>query len=177
MQLDLSDDQALFRDTTVAFIEAELPLDKTRELHDDPAGYDRDWLRKSAELGWYAMLVPEQDGGGSVSGDGLLDAAIVAEQLGRFVQPGPFITMNVAASAIAAHGSVAQRDALLPAITAGERVVTWAFADASGNWDGGLGLAARRDGAALVLTGSRGCVPDAVTADWLLVTAALDGAP
>jgi alkylation response protein AidB-like acyl-CoA dehydrogenase len=177
MQLDLSDDQALFRDTTVAFIEAELPLNKTRELHEDPAGYNRGWLRKSAELGWYAMLVPEEDGGGSVSGNGLLDAAIVAEQLGRFVQPGPFITMNVVASAIAAYGSVAQRTAMLPAIAAGEQVVTWAFADARGNWDAGLGLAAVPDGDAVVLTGSRGCVLEAVTADWLLVTAAVDGVP
>jgi alkylation response protein AidB-like acyl-CoA dehydrogenase len=177
MQLDLSDDQALFRDTTVAFIEAELPLNKTRELHEDPAGYDRGWLRKSADLGWYAMLVPEEDGGGSVSGYGLLDAAIVAEQLGRFVQPGPFITMNVVASAIAAYGSVAQRTAMLPAIAAGEQVVTWAFADARGNWDAGRGLAAVPDGDAVVLTGSRGCVLEAVTADWLLVTAAVDGVP
>jgi alkylation response protein AidB-like acyl-CoA dehydrogenase len=177
MQLDLSDDQSLFRDTTVAFIEAELPLDKTRALHEVPAGYDRGWLRKSAELGWYAMLVPEQDGGGSVSGNGLLDAAIVAEQLGRFVQPGPFLTMNVAASAITAYGSPAQRAAMLPAIAAGEQVVTWAFADASGSWDAGLGLPAVPDGNEVVLTGRRGCVLDAVTADWLLVTAAIDGVP
>jgi alkylation response protein AidB-like acyl-CoA dehydrogenase len=177
MQLDLSDEQALFRDTTVAFIEAGLPLDKTRKLHDDPAGYDRDWLRKSAELGWFAMLVPEGDGGGSVSGNGLLDAVIVAEQLGRFVQPGPFITMNVAASAIATHGSPRQRDTLLSAIAAGDQVVTWAYADARGNWDAGLGLEVRRDGDALILTGSRGCVLDAGTADWLLVTAAIEGIP
>ncbi len=177
MQLDLSDDQVLFRDTTVAFIEAELPLDKTRELHDDPAGYDRGWLRKSAELGWYAMLVPEQDGGGSVSGNGLMDAAIVAEQLGRFVQPGPFITMNVVASAISAYGPATQRAALLPAIAAGEEVVTWAFADARGNWDAGQGLAAVPDGDTVVLTGSRGCVLDAVTADRLLVAAAIEGVP
>ena len=177
MQLDLSDDQALFRDTAVAFIEAELPLERTRELHDDPAGYDRSWLRKSAELGWYAMLVPEHDGGGSVSGNGLLDAVIVSEQLGRFVQPGPFLAMNVAASAIAAHGSAAQRATMLPAIAAAEQVVTWAFADARGNWDSGLGLPASLDGDDIVLTGSRGCVLDAVSADWLLVTAAADGVP
>ena len=75
MQPDLTDEQTLFRDTAVSFIEAELPVSGTRELHDDPLGYDRSWLRKSAELGWFAMMVPEADGGGSVSGAGLLDAA------------------------------------------------------------------------------------------------------
>src|ERR1700685_182761 len=177
MQPDLTDEQTLFRDTAVSFIEAELPVSGTRELHDDPLGYDPSWLRKSAELGWFAMLVPEADGGGSVSGAGLLDAAIIAEQLGRFVQPGPFIPLNVMAAAIAAKGSAAQRAALLPAIVAGEQVVTWAFADYRGNWDAGAGVQARRDGDDLVLSGRRGCVQDAISADVLLVAASLDGVP
>jgi alkylation response protein AidB-like acyl-CoA dehydrogenase len=177
MQPDLTDDQTLFRDTAVSFIEAELPVSGTRELHDDPIGYDPSWLRKSAELGWFAMMVPEAYGGGSVSGAGLLDAAIIAEQLGRFVQPGPFIPLNVAAGAIAAEGSAAQREALLPAIVTGEQVVTWAFADARGNWDTGKGVQARRDGDDLVLSGTRGCVQDAISADALLVAASLDGVP
>src|ERR1700757_5142440 len=154
MQPDLTDEQTLFRDTAVSFIEAELPVSGTRELHDDPLGYDPSWLRKSAELGWFAMMVPEGDGGGSVSGAGLLDAAIIAEQLGRFVQPGPFIPVNVVAAAIAAEGSQAQR-ALLPAIVAGEQVVTWAFADTCGNWDAGAGVQVWRDGDDLVLAGRR----------------------
>jgi alkylation response protein AidB-like acyl-CoA dehydrogenase len=176
MQPDLTDEQALFRDTAVSFIEAELPVAGTRELHDDPLGYDPSWLRKSAELGWFAMMVPEADGGGSVSGAGLLDAAIIAEQMGRFVQPGPFIPVNVVAAAIAAEGSAAQREAL-PGIVTGEHVVTWAFADARGNWDAGAGAQARRDGDDLVLSGSRGCVQDAMSADALLVAASLDGFP
>jgi alkylation response protein AidB-like acyl-CoA dehydrogenase len=175
MQLDLTDEQALFRDTTVRFIEAELPLARTRELHDSPLGYERTWLKKSAEIGWYAMFVPEADGGGSVSGAGLLDAAIVAEELGRYVQPGPFVSMNVVASAVAADGSPAQRAELLPGLAAGELVAAWAFADARGNWDAGEGLAVARTFSGLVLTGRRGFVQDAAAADWLLVVAALDG--
>ncbi len=177
MQLDLTDDQVLFHETTVRFIEAELPLAETRRLHDDPAGFDRSWLRRSAELGWFAMLVPEDGGGGSISGDGLLDAAIVAEELGRHVQPGPFIPMNVVASAIASHGSPSQRGDLLPGIVAGELVATWAFADQSGNWDAGAGLRAETSADGVVLNGTRGFVQDAVSADWLLAVATLDGHP
>ena len=177
IQPDLTGDQALFRDAAVSFIQAKLPVAETRKLHERLDGYDRDWLLRSAELGWFAMLVPEADGGGSVSGDGLLDAAIVAELVGRYVQPGPFIPMNVVASAIAAAGTSAQRTTLLPQISAGEVVATWAFADERGNWDGGAGLAAVRDGDGLVLTGRRGCVLEAGTADLLLVTAGLDGRP
>jgi alkylation response protein AidB-like acyl-CoA dehydrogenase len=176
MQPNPTAEQTLFRDTAVSFIETELPVARTRELHDDPLGYDPSWLRKSAELGWFAMMVPEADGGGSVSGAGLLDAAIIAEQLGRFVQPGPFIPANVVAAAIAADGSPAQR-AVLSAIVAGEQVVTWAFADSRGNWDAGAGLQARRDGDDLVISGRRGCVQDAISADVLLAVASLDGVP
>jgi alkylation response protein AidB-like acyl-CoA dehydrogenase len=177
MLLALTDDQALFRGTSVAFIEAELPVAETRKLHENPAGYDRGWLRRSADLGWFAMLVPEADGGGSVSGPGLIDAVIIAELVGRYVQPGPFIPMNVVAAAIAAAGTPRQRRALLPKIATGELVATWAFADQRGNWDGGAGLSALRDGDDVMLTGGRGCVPEAVTADLLLVTAELDGLP
>jgi alkylation response protein AidB-like acyl-CoA dehydrogenase len=177
MQLDLTDDQALFHETTVRFIEAETPLTQVRALHDHPAGYERGWLRKSAELGWYAMLIPEADGGGSISGSGLMDAAIVAEAMGRYVQPGPFVPMNVVAGAIGAAGSRAQRSALLPLIATGEVVATWAFADTRGEWDGGAGVCAEGDSDGVILSGTRGFVQDASSADWFLVAATLDGAP
>lgn len=177
MELTLDDDQALFHETTVRFIESELPIDKTRGLHDHPTGFDRSWLRQAAELGWFTMLVPEADGGGSVSGSGLIDATLIAEELGRNVQPGPFIPMNVVASAIAANGTDAQRAEFLPAIMAGETIATWAFAAANGNWDLGAGLTADRTEDGYVLTGRRGYVQDADAADVVLVTATLDDHP
>ena len=80
--------------STLQFIENELPVVQVRELHEDAIGFDRKWLGQAAELGWFSMLIPEADGGGSVSSEGLLDACIVAEELGRYVQPGPFVPMN-----------------------------------------------------------------------------------
>jgi alkylation response protein AidB-like acyl-CoA dehydrogenase len=177
MQLDLSDDQALFHETTVRFIETELPLPATRTLHDNPVGYDRAWLAKSAELGWFAMLVPEADGGGCVSGNALLDAVLVAEEMGRFVQPGPFVPMNVVADVVARHGSDAQRAEFLPGIVSGETVATWAFADAAGNWDDGAGLTIDRVEGGLRLSGTRGVVQDAQSADCFLVAGQLEGRP
>ena len=52
-------------------------------------GFDRAWWTRGAELGWAATLVPEDQGGGSVSENGLLDLLIVAEEMGRLVSPGP----------------------------------------------------------------------------------------
>ena len=44
------------------------------------------------------MLVPEADGGGSLSEHGLLDLVLVAEEMGRLVSPGPLVPVNVVAS-------------------------------------------------------------------------------
>ncbi|MGH9113515.1 MAG: acyl-CoA dehydrogenase family protein, partial [Acidimicrobiales bacterium] len=175
MQLDLTDDQVLLHETAVRFVETELPLARTRELHDDPRGYDRSWLQKSAALGWFAMLVPETLGGGSVSEHGLLDAAVVAEVLGRSVQPGPFIPMNVVASALAAAGSARLQEEVLPGIVAGQVTAAWGPADGRGQLDGGAGVVATEAGGAVTLSGSRGFVLEAPSADHLLVAAVLDG--
>jgi alkylation response protein AidB-like acyl-CoA dehydrogenase len=177
MQAELSGDQALLRDTTVRFIEARLPVAATRALHDDPVGFDRAWLGVAAELGWFSMLVPEEDGGGSVSGEGMVDAAILAEVQGRHVQPGPFVPMNVVAATVARHGSADQRSDLLPGIAAGELVCTWAWADAAGDWDDGVGVTATTAGGQVRLDGARGVVQDAASADRLLVAGCLDGEP
>lgn len=175
MQLQLTDEQALVHDTAVRFVDAELPLTATRRLHDDPLGYDRSWLRKSAELGWFGMLVPEDLGGGCVSEHGLLDAAIVAEVLGRAVQPGPFLPMNVVADALATGGSERLQREVLAGIVAGEVAVAWAWADAGGEPDGGASVVAEQRHATVVVSGRRGFVMEAPSADHLLVAATLDG--
>jgi alkylation response protein AidB-like acyl-CoA dehydrogenase len=175
VDLDLTEDQRLFLDTTVRFIESELPIASTRDLHSDPRGYDEAWLRKSAELGWYAMLVPEAYGGGSLSGNGLVDAAIVAETLGRFVQPGPFTPINVVADALVGFGSDEQRSRLLPALAGGETVVTWAPLDGSAQWDLGASLRLDERAGRFHLTGERGVVQDAQTAELILVCASDNG--
>ena len=58
--------------------------------------------------------MPEEFGGGSVSGSPLRDAVIVAEERGRFVQPGPFVATNVVAFAPVRDGSAELQAAYLP---------------------------------------------------------------
>ncbi len=119
MDLELSDDQELFRDTTARFIDARCPLPRVRELADQPVAHDPSVTRDAGELGWFALFVPEEFGGGSVSGSPLQDAVIVAEERGRFVQPGPFVATNVVAAAIARDGTPDQQETYLS--DAGER--------------------------------------------------------
>jgi len=176
MDTELSEDQDFFRTTTSKFLDAEAPMSRVRELVDDPAGFDRAVWNQGAELGWFALLVPEQYGGGSISGRGFCDLAIVAEELGRRLFPGPVLPSNLVANAIASRGSAEQRAEHLPAIVAGETIATWAFAEPNDRWDtAGVTLRAARDGDAFVVTGSKEPVQDAQTADLLLVTARTPG--
>jgi alkylation response protein AidB-like acyl-CoA dehydrogenase len=171
MELALGDDQSLLRETAAKFIEGTCPLTEVRALAETDDGLDRAYLAQTAELGWFAMLVPEEFGGGSISGEGLRDLAIVAEERGRGLQPGPFVPMNVVAAALARCGTPAQQAEVLPAIAAGQTVASWAVADAGGGFDPGSAVHASPDGDGWILRGEAGLVQDGGLADWFLVTA------
>src|SRR4029079_5730070 len=84
-----SPERLLFAATTQSFLEKEASLGRLRELHAAGTSFEVDWWRRAAELGWTSLLVPEELGGGSVSGDGVADLALVAELAGKTVAPGP----------------------------------------------------------------------------------------
>jgi alkylation response protein AidB-like acyl-CoA dehydrogenase len=172
VDLELNDDQQLFVETTRRFLETESPITAVRALHDSADGFDRDQWRQGAALGWTALLVPEEQGGGSVGGVGLLDVVLVAEEVGRLIGPGPLLPVNVVADAVARAGTPQQRDEILPALVAGDAIATWAFAEAAGTWDAaGVQLTATPSDGGWVLDGTKSFVQDAAVADWLLVTA------
>lgn len=90
----------------------------------EPVGFDKALWDQLLETGVVAMAVPEADGGWGAS---LVDLALVAEQLGRFVAPAPVIEAQVAARLLARLGA---SDVLAHAV-AGERLVTLAVRPAS----------------------------------------------
>jgi len=172
VKLDLSPDQELVRDTTRRFLASQSPLTTVRALADDPRGFDPAWWRQGAELGWTAMLVPEEYGGGSLTGQGLLELAMIAEEMGRLVAPGPLLPTNVVAAALAADGTDGQKADVLPGIAAGDLVAAWCVAEPGGVWGpAGVTLEARPSGGGFVLNGTKSPVEAAAQADRLLVTA------
>jgi alkylation response protein AidB-like acyl-CoA dehydrogenase len=171
-----TDDQRLLQDTTRRFLEKRVPVAATRRLINDATGFDREAWRQGAELGWLSLFVPEAQGGMAEMAQGVVDAAIIAEELGRVVFAGPFLPVSVVAFAVAAAGSEAQRDALLPGLAAGETLAAWCFSGpgaASGVQPGAV--RATRSGEGYLLEGVAAYVQDAHVADHLLVTTA-DGA-
>jgi alkylation response protein AidB-like acyl-CoA dehydrogenase len=175
MEIVLTDDQEFFRDTTRKFLGSECPIPKVRELRGNADGFEPAYWRQGAELGWMSMLVPEELGGGSVSGNGASDLALVADAFGAHVAPGPLLPCNLVATALARSGSEQQQSEVLPALIAGEQIATWA--DTELPPDDRLGtttLRAEADGDGYLLSGVKSPVEAGAQADHLLVTAQTD---
>jgi alkylation response protein AidB-like acyl-CoA dehydrogenase len=176
VDLELTSDQELFRDTTRQFLQAEAPLTSVRKWADTPAGFDRAWWTRGTELGWTSLLVSEERGGGSVSGRGLCDLALVAEEMGALVSPGPLSPVNVVAETISRDGSDELADRFLPGLLSGDSVAAWCVAEPGRAVRADeVGLLARPDAGEFVLAGTKSPVEAGAEADWFLVTARTPG--
>ncbi len=180
MNFEVTEDQQLLWETTRKFLETTASTETIRRLADaEPQGYEAEWWQRGAELGWVSLLVPEADGGGSVSGHGLLDLVLVAEEMGRSVAPGPFLPANVVAEAVGRFGTDDQRRTVLPGLVGGESVAAWCLAAPAAGLDPGAEatVTARGTGGGFELSGATGPIEAAGVADWLLVTAQAEGGP
>ena len=177
MDDDLSADQQVLVDAATRFAEDTFPVTKLRERAFDDAAFAAAYRRQAGELGWFSLVVPEEQGGGSVSGNGVLDAALVAYTRGRLLQPVGFVGANVVAYAIATAGTDAQRAGALTALIAGDAPGAWVVGDLSGApaLDGVVDATPNGDGWSL--SGSAVMVEDADDTAWLLVAAATPDGP
>ncbi|OHV41492.1 acyl-CoA dehydrogenase [Parafrankia soli] len=163
-------EQELLLDSSARFIERTMPLPSVRELAAGSGGVDARYLEAAGSLGWFGMLVGEEHGGGTVSGNGLLDAAAVAAERGAVLQPGSFVAANVVAHLLAAEGP--RHGGTLARLVAGRARATWVVGDVAGLTPGAGAIVAGEDGAGgFRLAGDVRHVPDAADCDLLVVAA------
>ena len=127
-----SPERLLFASTAQAFLEKQAPLSRVRELHAAGVSFERDWWRRAAELGWASLLVPEELGGGSVSGSGVEDLAAVAELAGKTVAPGPLHPVSVVLAGLceAPDG----HEATIESLISGDAITSWAVYEPGRQW-------------------------------------------
>jgi len=125
-------ERLLFASTTQSFLEKGASLGRLRELHEAGTSFETDWWRRAAELGWTSLLVPEELGGGNVSGDGVADLALVAELCGRTVAPGPLHPVSVVLAALAEAPE--NHEQTIESLIAGELVASWAVYEPGKQW-------------------------------------------
>ena len=96
MDFELSEDQAALAEGVRSFCAGRFPVAVVRELA-GVGGVDRDRWRELADLGLFALRVPEADGG---TGLGWTDAVLAFEELGRALVPGPLVWTHLLAGRV-----------------------------------------------------------------------------
>jgi alkylation response protein AidB-like acyl-CoA dehydrogenase len=102
VDFELSDDQLALGAAAGELLDGLASRERVRAVVDGGGGYDRELWKAMAEQGWTAVEVPEKEGG---LGLGLVEVAVLAEQLGRRAAPAPFVESVLALGAIAAAGT------------------------------------------------------------------------
>jgi alkylation response protein AidB-like acyl-CoA dehydrogenase len=167
MNFDFTDDQQAIKRTAHEFIAARYKPETVRAIAEEPGKATAEQWREIAELGWPGVIVPESDGG---LGLGAVELVVIQEELGYAVVPSPFFATICAAALLVAAGTEEQKARWLAPLAIGGVKGTLAV------WDEYAGFApdhseleSAPDGS---LTGTKIAVPDAASADVIVVAGA-----
>jgi len=171
MDFGFGEDQELLRATTRRFLMEHQSLADVRRSMEEADVFDSGVWRRGAELGWTAVLIPAEHEGGSVTDQPLVDLVVLAEELGRALNPGPFVPCNVVADAIARFGTEVHAKEHLPRIARGEVTCAWCLSGDASPEPSAVEVRATRVGDGWRLDGVARYVHAAGDAALLLVTA------
>ena len=174
MDFSLTEEQQLLKDSVDRFVRENYPLDRRRALVSGEPGYSEENWRRMAALGWLGAGVPETYGG---SGGGLVETMLLMEAFGAGLVPEPYFpSVVLGGNLVAAAGSEARKQALLPALAAGDLKLAFACVEAQAGYDlFDVETTAERRGGGYVVNGAKGVVLGAPTADKIIVCARTAG--
>jgi alkylation response protein AidB-like acyl-CoA dehydrogenase len=166
MNFDFTDDQRAIKRTANEFLAARYKPETIRELAESERGFtDQQW-HEIADLGWPGVIVPEEHGG---LGLGAVELVVIQEEMGYALAPSPLLSSICAALLLVAAGTDEQRRRWLPALASGEARGAVAVWDEQAGWAPDQSEA---EATADALSAAKIAVPDAATADLLLVAGA-----
>ncbi|HEX5097252.1 MAG TPA: acyl-CoA dehydrogenase family protein, partial [Acidimicrobiia bacterium] len=173
MELDFEPDQEDLRDAIRSVLTKESPVSLARAVVEDDRAPVELW-KTFVDLGWPSLTVPEEYGG---VGLGPIEAAILAEELGRVIAPGAlFPTVTQFVPVVRECGTPDQQARWLGAVAAGECAGALAIGEATASFDPAtVGATYRLDGDELELSGTKHHVVEGDTVDELVVVARGDG--
>ena len=176
MDFNLTEEQKILQKTARDFLGAECPSAFVREMETDEKGYTSELWNKMAELGWMALVIPEEYEG---VGGTLLDLTIMLEEMGGACLPGPFFPTAISCLGIMEAGDEGQMKEFLPRIGAGELILTLALTEPlNTRYDPFLiATRAERKEDHYVINGTKLFVPDAHVADDFICVARTSGEP
>jgi alkylation response protein AidB-like acyl-CoA dehydrogenase len=172
MDFDFTEDQVMLRNLTREFLTEQCPVSHVRAMMTDPRGYDPAIYQQLIQLGM--LPFPESYGG---AGLGMIEQAIILEEMGRIPYPGPyFATVILAGSTIMQSNDANAMSRYLPDICNGGFTMTLAFLEDSIGWGPNeIAMPMTKEGGFFRVSGVKRFVPYGQSADVILVAARTGG--
>lgn len=158
MDFAFSEEQQMLASQVKAWLADKSSPERVAELAESSAGWDRASWQQVAELGLIGLSAPQSAGG---SGMTFLDEAVVLEEMGAALFPGPYFS-----SVVLAQPALESAPDLLAQLMAGEKTATLALQGA-----GGSETSATETSGTWHLSGMKVNVPDLASADIVVVNA------
>jgi alkylation response protein AidB-like acyl-CoA dehydrogenase len=179
MDLTLSDEQRLLRESVDRFIAETYDADHRRRAAADPLGFSPEIWKKFADLGWLALPIDEAHGG---LGGGAIETGILMEAFGRGLVTEPYLsTVVIGAGLISECASEEQKQAILPNVADGSLRLAFAHSERPARFDlAKVDAIAKRTADGWRLDGHKTAVLDGNAAGQIIVSACIandDGAP
>src|SRR4051812_14911297 len=156
MDFTLSEDEGALQDNVREVLAERFPLERVAEMADGD-GFDAASWSEVAALGWPGVAVPEDAGG---LGMGFVAEAVILEELGRGLFPGPYLSSVTMALPVLAAGAE-----LTDRVVSGTSAATVALGSDEAEPD----VVAERHADGWRLTGDVLFVPDLAAADVVVV--------
>ena len=172
MNFDLTDEQQMLQAAARDFLASRLNSEKIRALAASDDAFSSDLWKEISDLGWPGLLVSAEHGGQEL---GVIELAVLMEQVGYALTPGPLFSNMLAAIALEAAATEDQRERWLAPVAAGEKRGTIALWDRGAGWTpADITLDPESANGGFTLNGEKLFVLDAATADFLIVGATGD---
>jgi alkylation response protein AidB-like acyl-CoA dehydrogenase len=173
MSITFGREQKELQSVVAQFFARSHDLAAVRVATDSPDAYDREvWRRMAGDLGLQAVGAPEEAGG---TGESMLDVIAVTEQLGRALDPSPYLASIVlAAQAVLRAGGDPK---WLDDLVSGTSTATLAVTEGTDPVGTALATTAEGDGDDVRVTGTKRLVLHGAHVDDIIVLAAHPSGP
>src|SRR5204863_3697403 len=169
-----SDEQKQLQDAAERFVRDKYAFENRRKIAATEKGFLPENWSQMAELGWLGMAFSEEDGG---YGGGPIETMIVMEQFGKGLVLEPFLpTVVLGGGMIASAGTAAQKEAQLAPMIEGKKQLAFAWLERQSRYNlADVSLKATKEGNGWSLSGHKGVVYNAPSADTIIVLARTAG--
>ena len=174
MDLSLSVEDSILRDSVERFVRQSYPFNERRNFIDENKSFLEENWQKFSKLGWLGLNLPEEFGG---NGGSAVDTMVVAEALGPGLILEPFLETVVIGSKLIQVGyNEKLKSELLSNLVGGRLILTFAFAEPQSRYSlSDVQLSAKPNEDQFVLNGKKAVVRHASSADKIIVSARTAG--